>query len=148
MIVLKKVKDIVCNACAYSTMISIVFCIFVKVTSSLAMPAMLVSQYLVILLFGFFISCANLLFSIKSIPRSLVYLIHYLTLLVSFYVIFILISKSSFPTLAQLFITFVLYSFFYGLFFLCFYLIKRVYLKKSFTSKKENENNSYTPLYR
>ena len=114
-LILKKVKEILLNTCAFSTLISLVFCVFIKATNTLSMPAMLVSQYLVILLFGFFIACANLLFTIKSLPKALVYLIHYLTLLISFYIIFVLISKAKFPTASQLFVAFVLFFGLYGL---------------------------------
>ena len=148
-LILKKVKEILLNTCAFSTLISLVFCVFIKATNTLSMPAMLVSQYLVILLFGFFIACANLLFTIKSLPKALVYLIHYLTLLISFYIIFVLISKAKFPTASQLFVAFVLFSLVYLLLFLSIFLVKRMLSKKRVPAQVQKaEGSQYTPLYR
>ena len=148
-LILKKVKEILLNTFAFSTLISLVFCVFIKATNTLSMPAMLVSQYLVILLFGFLIACANLLFTIKSLPKALVYLIHYLTLLISFYIIFVLISKAKFPTASQLFVAFVLFSLVYLLLFLSIFLVKRMFSRNRVPAQVQKaEGAQYTPLYR
>lgn len=146
--IFKAIKNIFLNGCAFGTLISLAFCMFIKATHSLSMPAMTISQYLIILLFGFFIACANLLFAIKSIPKALVYMIHYLALLISFYVIFVLISKAKFPTVGQLFIGFVLFSLIYALAFFLVWLIRRLVFNR-FQRPTENKNTeNYTPLYR
>ena len=149
MLISKKIKEIFLNTCAFSTLISLVFCVFVKVTNTLSMPAMLVSQYLVILLFGFLIACANLLFAIKVLPKSLVYLLHYLTLLISFYIIFVLISKAKIPTASQLFVGFILFSLIYLLLYFLNFIFKRLVAKKVLIDKDgKEESQEYTPLYR
>ena len=146
--IFKTVKNILVNACAFGTLISLLFCLFIKATDTLSKPAMSISQYLIILLFGLFIACSNLLFHLKSIPKPLVYLIHYLALLVSFYVIFILISQAKFPTSGQLFVGLVLFSLSYGVVLFFSWAIRRILFKRnpSFTQKENTEN--YKPLYR
>ena len=146
--IFKTIKDIFLNACAFGTFISLAFCLFIKATDTLSKPAMAISQYLIILLFGLFIACANLLFSIKSIPKALVYLIHYLALLVSFYVIFVLISKAKFPTLGQLLIGFALFSLIYALVFFLVWLFRRLVFNKNQSPTEDKNTENYTPLYR
>ena len=146
--IIKKIKHLFLNACAFGTLISLAFCFFIMATHSLSNPAMTISQYLIILLFGFFIACANLLFTIKSIPKALVYMIHYLALLISFYVIFVLISEAKFPTMGQLFIGFVLFSLIYALVFFFVWLIRRLVLNRIDLSNENKNIENYTPLYR
>lgn len=145
---LKKAKKVIFDGCAIGTFICLAFCLFIKVSNTLEKPAMTVGQYLIIVLFGMLIACANLLFSIHSIPSLLVRLIHFLALLVSFYIIFILASSASFPSATQLVVGFVLFSFFYALISLCVWLIRRMTGKTSTNAQTENSQENYTPLYR
>ena len=112
---------------------------------------MALSQYFLILSFSFAIALANLLLSLKALPKIARISIHYVVLLVAFFVIFILSSKIQKPTQSQIFIFFFLFTVFYAVCFGIAVLAKKL-LPKLTKSKNQPEESAtkkqtYTSLY-
>ena len=148
---MKTLNRIIAQGCIISTVITLCFSVFLKASKVLTHPALALSQYFLILSFSFAIALANLLLSLKALPKIARISIHYVVLLVAFFVIFILSSKIQKPTQSQIFIFFFLFTVLYAVYFGTAVLAKKL-LPKLTKSKNQPEGSAtkkqtYTSLY-
>ncbi len=140
---------------AYTAAISLLFFLFVKILGA-ATPQISFSRYMIILSFGMIVSAAEFIFLIKDVPRPLQYLIHYLVLAISFFVVFLTIRNSggSFRFKASsIFAGLVIFSCFYFLIFGAVLLFKKIILKNdkkqnNTPEKEKNEKVEYAPRFK
>ena len=151
-IVMEKIKSIILNSTAYTVVILLLFYIYALI-GNLTHPAITFGTFLIILLFGFVISLANMIFKIEKLHYALRLLIHYTALLITFIVVFIIAGKLSLSGLASVFSAIVIFTFLYAVIYAISYGVKSAMssVDKSKKSSKRapevNKKSVYKPLY-
>lgn len=141
----KKVEKIVFHICAYTLLISMLFYLFAAI-AGMESISMSIGRYFIIIGFSILISLAEIIFSIKSLPKFLCYLIHFSSLFIAFLVVFILINDMEFKS------SFILSSFI--IFTLCYFMIlgltilySRIKFKTKKTKPRAEETAKYTSKF-
>ncbi len=149
---MEKFKRILLNSTAYTVVILILFYIYALI-GNLTHPAITFGTFLIILLFGFVISLANMIFEIEKLNYALKLLIHYAALLVSFIFIFIIAGKLSVSGIASVFSAIIIFTFLYAVIYALSYGVRSALAsvdkpKKSAKNKTASDKKSaYKPLY-
>lgn len=86
---MKHIYKFILESCGLSVLITSIFFVFEGIASPEITPALPISRYFLILLFGFIVVGANLLFGIKSLNKLVALAIHYLTIFVAFLAVFV-----------------------------------------------------------
>ena len=151
-IVMEKIKSIILNSTAYTVVILLLF-YFYALIGNLTHPAITFGTFLIILLFGFVISLANMIFEIEKLHYAVKLLIHYSALLVSFIFVFIIAGKLSLSGIASVFSAIIIFTFLYAVIYAISYGAKSA-LNSAKKSKKSSKSNTavnnkptYKPLY-
>jgi hypothetical protein len=114
--------------------------------------AMDFKTFMLIFVFGVIISSAGLIFEIQRMHKALKVLIHYVILLISFFVIFFVAGKLGNAASSVVFSAIIVFTTLYAAISVITYLIKKVVnsadkiIDKS--GKKVKEKKPYTPLYK
>ena len=152
---MKTLENLLLKACGYIVLILGLFYLFGTITGS-NMTLIGTKSFLTIALFGLLISLSGLLLQSKKIHIVIRVLLHYLLLLVSFYVVFIISGNIKTENAGQIFVAAIIFTVFYALMFGFVYILRLVIAK---TDKMIDENNSkntsqkskkssYKPLYK
>lgn len=153
---MKKIKDILLNACAYTVILLTVFFLFI-VASGSANLALTFSSYIAILAIGCVISLSSLVFGIRKLIYPLRLLIHFFVLLASLFALLFSTGFLANKTPSSYIVLIFAYAIVYALIWLVRYLIKRVVSKLRNTSSanpikltedKEKQKSEYKPLYK
>ena len=151
-IFMEKIKSIILNSTAYTVVILILFYLYALI-GNLTHPAITFGTFLIILVFGFIISLANMIFSIKKLHYMLKLLIHYAALLVAFIFVFIIAGKLSLSGIASVFSAIIIFTFLYAVIYAISYGVKSalnsVSKPKNGTKNKavSDKKSTYKPLY-
>ena len=147
---MEKIKRIALNSCAFAVLISVLFFAFAKI-SGLSEVKIDFLHFFIILLFGIVIAVANTVFELPKIHIALKFLIHYVVLLISFYIVFINFGNVSASGPAVIFTTVIVFSIFYVFFAVIIWLIKKIFgIKISANNSKTSSKDSketYKPRY-
>ena len=122
-IFMEKFKNIVLNSTAYTVVILILFYLYALI-GNLTHPAITFGTFLIILLFGFVISLANMIFSIEKLHYALKLLIHYSALLLAFIFVFIIAGKLSLDGIASVFSAIIIFTVLYAVIYAISYGVK------------------------
>ena len=152
---MKTIEKLLLKACGYTVLILGLFYLF-GVLSAPGAALINAKTFLIILLFGFLISCAGLVLECKKIHMALRVLIHYIVLLISFYCVFITSGNIKADSAAKIFIAAAIFTLFYGIMFGFVYILRFVIKKSDQALEKKNAKNvskkaktsSYKPLYK
>ena len=150
---MEKIKSIILSSTAYTVVIILLFYIYALI-GNLTHPAITFGTFLIILLFGFVISLANMIFKIEKLHYAIKLLIHYAALLISFIFVFIIAGKLSISGIASVFSAIVIFTFLYAVIYAISYGVKSALnsvdkSKNSANSKQQtNKKSVYKPLYR
>lgn len=151
-ICMEKIKSIILSSTAYTVVIILLFYIYALI-GNLTHPAITFGTFLIILLFGFVISLANMIFKIDKLHYAIKLLIHYAALLISFIFVFIIAGKLSISGIASVFSAIVIFTFLYAVIYAISYGVKSALnsvdkSKKSANNKQQtNKKSVYKPLY-
>ena len=151
---MKKLESVLLFGCAYSILICAVFYAFAAI-SGFTDAEMSASRFFLIVLFGQVVSLAN--FVVRYAPWHVIlkYAVHYLALFVSFFFVFIIGGKISVKGGAAIFSSLVVFTFFYIIFWLIAFVIKKAYSsinKKAVSAgkskKKITEKEQYVSRFK
>ena len=110
---MKRLENVVLKACSYAVLIATLFFLFTLITN-FTEAALKIGTFMLILLFGFIIALADLIFGIKKLNNALRVLIHYGALLLTFIVVFVVFGNISLggagATISAIFIFTALYA--------------------------------------
>ena len=154
---MKRLEKLFLSGCAYTVLILTIFYTVVSVTRGFKTPAISSSLYALILISGFAIAGAELMYNSLKLSKALRCITHYLVLLVIFLLIFIVYGKMITGNSGKIFVAVVVYTALYFPFWFLTHLIKKtlamadVALDKKVKSANKNNSNkksSYKSLYK
>lgn len=140
------------KACGYTVLILTLFYLFAAISqfTSQSIPP---EKFALILLFGFVISVAELMYERINIKKVYRCLIHYAVLLLAFCLIFIFAGNISLQRPAAVFLSIVIFTVLYFFIYAIVYLVRRTInatddsLESKVKSSKTNNKGSYRSLY-
>ena len=147
---MKKLESLLLKACGYTTITVILF--YLVAMLGFTKAAMDFKTFMLIFVFGVIISSAGLIFEIQRMHKALKVLIHYVILLISFFVIFFVAGKLGNAASSVVFSAIIVFTTLYAAISVITYLIKKAVnsadkiIDKS--GKKVKEKKPYTPLYK
>ena len=147
---MKKLESLLLKACGYTTITVILF--YLVAMMGFTKAAMDFKTFMLIFVFGVIISSAGLIFEIQRMHKALKVLIHYVILLISFFVIFFVAGKLGNAASSVVFSAIIVFTTLYAAISVITYLIKKAVnsadkiIDKS--GKKVKEKKPYTPLYK
>ena len=123
---MKKIESLVMSACALTVLILTIFYLFAMATGY-STPLIDFGTFALILTFGIIISVANLILRIESLKLAARILIHYLSLLVAFTVIFAVNGNLGGGNVGAITAAIIVFTFLYAVIFLiCYFAIKPI----------------------
>ena len=153
---MKKLESILLSGCAYAVAIIALFFGFAAI-SKITEARIGVGQFFLILLFGQIISVAGYILKNASWHFLIRYALHYLTLFLTFCVIFIVNGNINSKGGSAIFSALVIFTFFYALVFFLIYILKKSFstvekkLPKQSSKNQANQNKKntqYTPRFK
>ena len=108
----KQIKDILTNACIYTVIITFIFA-FVGLFALDKNASIPIGQFMIIMLFGFFISLAQCILKITRIKPFARQLIHFVVLYIAFICTFYLTGKITTKGASGFLVSTILYIFAY-----------------------------------
>lgn len=140
---MKTANRIFTQGCVISVVITVVFCLFIKISNTLTEAAMTLTQYLIILLFSFLAAAANQIFRVPFLPRIAQLIIHCVALCLDFCAVFICFNKINITSPSVVFIVVFAFILLYAL------VTGIVFLVRHFLCPPpKNPEKPYTPLYK
>ncbi len=151
---MKKLESVLLKACGYTVLIMAVFYAFMSLNdeSSLSLPT-----FVLISVFGILVSVTTMILGLKKPALPIRILLHYASLLLVFYVVFIAIGKRAASTPAQIFSAVIIFTVVYIFMFIAVYFIrlligkidKRLDKKSARKhSSKQDTKSEYKPIYK
>ena len=131
---MEKLKRIALNACAFTVLINMLFFAFAKITG-LSEIKIDFLHFFIILLFGVVIAITNTVFELPKLHIVFKFIIHYVVLLIAFYIVFINFGNVKSSGISTVFVTVIIFSFLYVFISLIVWLLKRAF--------KINRNEAY-----
>ena len=150
---MRKIEKLFLTGCGYSVLILTLFYLFAALTNFVS-PAITTAQFTTIVVFGMIISLAELLYNTLKIKKIARCFIHYAVLFVAFFVIFIIIGKTTSGRAPAIFIAIVLYTILYFTLWLIIHLVRKTIntLDDKIDAKapvlKQEKKSEYKPLYK
>ena len=148
---MEKAKKIILNATAYTVVILVLFYLY-ALLGNLTQPAIKFGTFLIVLVFGFVISLANMIFELKNLHYALKLLIHYAALLAAFIAVFVIAGNLTISGPASVLSAIIIFSFLYGVIYALSYgvksAIRSVDKKPSQNKNPEAKKSTYKPLYK
>lgn len=138
---MKSLQKLLYHSAAYTVAISMIFFVFAAAVG-ISELSLTFKKYIVIFLFGLMCSAAEFLFSLKKVPRPIQYLIHYVALAISYFVIFLTVRNSDGKyefSPASVFAALIIFSCFYALIMGAIVISKRQSSKSSKARKQKDE---------
>ena len=129
------------HASAYTVLITMLFFAFAKISGLETSPSVTFGRYALIFAFGLVLSAAEYIFSIDKLNRSLKYALHYVTLAIAFFFVFLTVrsSEDSFAfNAATIFASLIIFSVVYFVMLGLYLLFKSAF--KSNKSAKETKS--------
>ena len=148
---MRKLEKLFLTGCGYAILILTLFYIFAAATK-LTATAIAPAQFFLILLFGFIISLAELMYNLLNVRKIFRCLIHYAVLLVAFCAIFIISGNISAGKASSVFVAVILFTMLYFAIWFTVHLVRKTISKADdaldnrMHSKKEKKTK-YKPLY-
>ena len=146
---MKTAEKFITHACTYAILILTLLYGFTKLSgfkdTSIAFPS-----YFIILLFGFVISSAEWILSIKKLHTSLRILIHYVVLLASFSVMYVALMR---PNASGIMMSVVFFTLLYFIFFFIIRAVGKMLnatdkaLERGRSSVNNTENKPYKSMF-
>ena len=148
---MEKIKKVALNACAFTVLISALFFAFAKITG-LAEVKIDFLHFFIILLFGTVIAVTNTVFELPKLNIAFKFIIHYVVLLIAFYIVFINFGNVKSSGISTVFVTVIVFSFLYVFISLAVWIIRRIFKigsshKKPDAKQKEKEDTTYKPRF-
>ena len=145
------IRKILVSTCVVATLISVFFyflaAIVNKVESLMDETAITFRQFLLILLFSLLVALANRLLAYPKLHIALRILIHYATLLAAFLIVFVAAGKLKISGAASLFLSIMIFSVLYAVFFVAGYFLLRLFGALP-NKKNEEEPRTYRSRFR
>ena len=145
------VRKILVSSCVICTLISVFFYFIAAIVNNgdetLLDPAINLRQFLLILLFSLLVALANRLLAYPKLHIALRILVHYATLLAAFLVVFVAAGKLKISGAASLFLSIMIFSVLYAVFFVAGYFLLRLFGALP-NKKNEEEPRTYRSRFR
>ena len=142
---MKSVINVFTRGCVYAVLLAIIVCLFGLGAS--VEPSIPITQFLLILFIGEVISLSQEIFRIHALRPFLRLLIHFITLLVSFLILFLVTDKITTGGAGGIFIFVTLFTLIYAIIFAGIALIKsRLHIPvfaPQVTEKKQQKSTVY-----
>jgi hypothetical protein len=148
---MKTIEKFVLKACSYAVLIVTLFFLFTLITD-FTEAALRIGTFMLILLFGFIISIADLIFRTDRINMALRLLIHYASLLVTFIVVFVVFGNIAGGGGGAVISAVFIFTALYAVIFTVVYFLKRSARAAdkwidNRSPKKQADKKPYTSLY-
>ena len=150
---MKRIENLLLKACGYTLLILTLFYL-VALLGEFTVAAIDFHTFALIFVFGVIISAVSLILYVEKIKPIFRVLIHYATLLVSFFVIFLFAGKLNAGGSSVVFSAIIIFTVLYAVIFTITYLIRRAVisadkaLDKKAVSNAKKTKKPYTPLYK
>lgn len=148
---MKRIETIFLRACGYCVLILSLFYAFGAI-NEYSKPYIDFKTFLVILLFGVIVSVGGFILTLEKLKMPLRILIHYITLFVAFYAIFIVSGNLGAGGSSAIFSAVIIFTFLYIVIFTMVYFIRKGVKKAdSIANKKlpkKNESEKTKPKYK
>ena len=151
---MRKIEKLFLTGCGYSVLILTLFYLFAALTKFVS-PAITTAQFTIIVVFGMLISLAELLYNTLKIKKIARCFVHYAVLFIAFFVIFIIMGKTTSGKAPAIFVAIVLYTILYFTLWLIIHLIRKTISavddkidSRAPKSKTQKETKEYKPLYK
>ncbi len=140
---MKTTKNILLAGCAYAVVIISIFFAFAAI-SDFTEAKLNAGRFFLMLFFGQVVACAGYILRTANWHAAIRYPLHYITLFLAFYIIFILALNSEKRNGAAMLIAVVIYTFFYILIMLLEFLLKKIFalIEKGVSSPQKEDNTS------
>ena len=139
------VRKILVSTCVVCTLISVFFYLVAAIVNgeddTLLDPAINLRQFLLILLFSLLVALANRLLTVRGLHIVLRILIHYATLLATFFIVFIAAGKLKISGPASVFLSVMIFTVLYAVCFTAGYFLLRLFG----AIQKPEKNGGSTP---
>ena len=147
---MKTLKNVFSRGSIYCMVITILYTLILFIANQEQYASITLAQYISVVLFSLLLSSASLLFDIKSLPKIVVWILHYLFCSVSFLVVFIAFGNIKIDNPSQILFIYLGFSLLYaaiegmkiGIAILAHHLLHNDKIKK------EKAEKEYTPLYK
>ena len=149
---MRKLEKLFLTGCGYAILILTLFYTFAAVTKFTA-TAIAPAQFFLILLFGFIIALAELMYNLLNLKKVFRCLIHYAVLLVAFCVIFVISGNIAAGKASSVFVAVIIFTMLYFAIWFTVHLVRKTIsaaddkLDRRLPKRKE-EKNTYKPLYK
>ena len=150
---MKRLENLLLSGCGYTVLILSLFYLF-ALFDSYTGAYINFPTFLLIFFFGFLVAAAGMILKIDRIKLPVRLLIHYITLLVTFCIVFIFTGKLSAGGASVVFSSIVIFTFLYIFLALIVYLVLK-FIRKADSkfdtmakSKNESKKKAYSPLYK
>ncbi len=153
---MKKIKNILVNACVYTVVLLAVFFLFIAIDSG-ANSAITLSSFASIFCIGCIVSLSNLLFAIKKLRYPLRVTVHFFALLASLFALLMATGFLAGKTASSYIVLVFAYAIVYAIVFATCHIIRRgtMAMSKRHPEKKneqaennKNKKTEYKPLYK
>lgn len=149
---MKKVEKLILEACAYAVLICLLFLLFAEISGFTAATLSL-GRFALLLLFGGVIAGANTIWELRDWHYMLRLFIHYVALLTSFFVVFVISGNIKVNGGAAIFVATFVFTFLYAIIFTIAYFVKKslraVDKKLSGSQKKAgSKEEKYSPRFK
>ena len=149
---MKYSEKFISHASIYTVVISLLFFLFARIIG-LGELSISLTRYLLIFAFSLIISAAEFILTIEKLSKTVRYLIHYLSLLLSFFVLFISVKKSSGSPVFNAGSIFAAVVIFTAIYFISLYILRVIKSAANKTSSKKNKTNeaeqkAYSPRFK
>ena len=138
---MKTLKNILLSGCTYAVVIISLFFAFAAI-SDFTEAKLSAGRFFLMLFFGHVVACAGYILRTASWHAVIRYPLHYVTLFLAFYIIFILALSTEKRNGAAMLIAVVIYTFFYILIMILEFLLKKTFafIEKSIGTPNNEEN--------
>lgn len=133
-----KIEKFVYHTCAYSVIISVIFYIFAML-SGIQGLTMSFGRFALIIAFSAITTLAESLLYIKKVKKPIAIFLHFISLFVAFFVVFIAVNNKGFMP-SFIFSSLAIFTIIYVLILLSSMLLRKIKLKQN--SKKINLSNN------
>ena len=143
---MKQFEKFIYHTSFYSVIITVCFFLLAKL-SGMAEVALPISRFLLIVLFGAFITISEFVFCINKIPKFFKYAINFLSLFLTFLIVFVSISRTDKNNPTFVFAALIIFTVVYFSILLLLLLIKSKLIKKT-TDKPMNKQKPKKDEYK
>ena len=147
---MKTLKNVFSRGGIYCMVITILYALILFIANQEQYASITLAQYISVVLFSLLLSSASLLFDIKSLPKIVVWILHYLSCSISFLVVFLAFGNIKIDNPSQILFVYLGFSLVYAALEGGKVGIEILLRHLSHNSKREKEKSEkdYVPLYK